>query len=160
MAHDASEILGAPQVAGVKVNPLGLGKAIAGRSGGAGAGGGAAGLVAIGILNAIGMKSAKKAKEAAADSSAPDFGRLAFLAVTDDELALVELKQNGAVGLRLEGVIERVPLNRVRSATLGRAGLYSPPLTVEFTDGSTWRLEVPLPSKKQAKQVVSALESN
>jgi hypothetical protein len=160
MAHDASEILGSAQVAGVKVNPFGFGKATAGRSGGAGAGAGAAGLVAVGILNAMGMKSAKKAKEAAAESQTPDFGRLAYLAVTEQELALVELKQNGAVGLRLENVIERVPRSAVSSATLGRAGLFSPPLTLSFTDGNTWRLEVPLPSRKNAKQVVRSLEGN
>jgi hypothetical protein len=160
MAHDASQILGAPQLAGVKVNPFGFGKATAGRAGGAGAGAGAAGLVAVGILNAMGMKSARNAEAAAAESSAPDFGRLAYLAVTEDELALVALKQNGAVGLRLEGVIERVPRARVTSATLGRAGLFSPPLTLTFVDGSSWRLEVPLPSRKDAKQVVHTLGGN
>jgi len=157
MAIDATAILGAPQLAGVKVNPLGFGKRTAGKFGAAGAGGGVAGAISAGVTNAIGMKAEKRAKLAAAESRTPQFGRLAYLAVTDGELALVELVQDGMVGLRLQEVIERVPRSDVASAQLSRAGIYSPPLTLGFTDGNTWRLEVPLPSRKQAKEVVRAL---
>lgn len=160
MAIDASELLGSPQLAGVKVNPLGFGKRTAGKFGGVGAGAGVAGAVSVGLTNAIGMKAEKLASQAAAESRTPEFGRLAYLALTEHELALVELVQDGMVGLRLENVIERVPRNDVASAELGRAGLFSPPLTVGFTDGNTWRLEVPLPSKKHAKELVRALESD
>jgi len=92
-----------------------------------------------------------------AESRTPDFGRLAWLAITERDLALIELKQDGLVGLRLDNVIERVARSDVASAELGRAGIYSPLFTLGFTDCNTWRLEVPLPSKKHAKQVVRAL---
>jgi hypothetical protein len=39
----------------------------------------------------------------------------------------------------------------------GGPGIYSPPLTLGFSDGSMWRLQVPLPSKKHAKEVVRVL---
>ena len=157
MAIDASEVLGSAQLAGVKVNPVGFGKRTAGRFGGAGAGAGVGGAISAGLTTAIGMKAEKQAQQAAAQSRTPDFGRLAWLAVTEHDLALVELKQDGMVGLRLESVIERVPRTDLASAELGRAGLFSPPLTLGFADGNTWRLEVPLPSKKHAKEVVATL---
>jgi hypothetical protein len=157
MAHDASEILGATQLAGVKVNPFGFGKKTAGKFGGAGAGGGVGGAVSAGITNAMGMKAQKQAKQAAAESQTPQFGILAWLAVTERELALVELKREGGVGLHLERVIERLPRSDVASAELGRGVLFAPPLTVGFTNGSTWRLEVPITSKKHAKELVRTL---
>lgn len=158
MAYDASAVLGAPQLAGVKVNPLGFGRRTARTFGGVGTGGGAVGAVSTGIIQAIGMKGEKKQAQAAAESRTPQFGRLAWLAVTANELALVELKQDGLVGLRLEDVIERVPRSDVASAELGGGHtLYSPPLTITFVGGYTWRLEVPRPSKKAAKEVVGTL---
>jgi len=157
MAIDASEVLGSAQLAGVKVNPFGFGKRTAGKFGGVGAGAGVGGAISAGLTNAMGMKAEKQAKQAAEQSHTPDFGRLAWLAVTEHDLALVELKQDGMVGLRLESVIERVPRTDLAFAELGRAGLFSPPLTLGFADGNTWRLEVPLPSKKHAKEVVATL---
>jgi hypothetical protein len=109
-------------------------------------------VVSAGITNAIGMKAGKEGKQAATGSQTPQFGRLAWLAVTDHELALVELK--GSAGLHLEQVIERIPRSEVASAELGRGVLFAPPLTVGFTNGDIWRLEVPITSKKQAKELV------
>lgn len=157
MAIDASGILGAQQLAGVKVNPLGFGKKTAGKFGGAGAGGGVGGLVSAGVTNAMGMKAEQAGRAAAAESQTPQFGVVAYLAVTDRELALVNLERSGAAGLRLADVIERFPRSDVASATLGRGILFAPPLTVAFTNGNTWRLEVPITSKKQAKRLVRAL---
>jgi hypothetical protein len=156
MAFDTSEILGAPQLAGVKVNPLGFGKKTAGKFGGAGAGGGVGGAVSAGITNAMGMKAEKKARQAAAESQTPQFGILAYLAVTERELALVELNRQG-LSMHLGDVIERIPRSDVASAEVGRAVLFAPPLTFGFTNGNTWQLEVPRPSMKHAKQVVRAL---
>ncbi|MEO9176405.1 MAG: hypothetical protein ABI317_12900 [Gaiellales bacterium] len=51
----------------------------------------------------------------------------------------------------------RVPRREVSGAELGGAGLNSPPLTITFTNGNTWQLEVPRPSKKGAHEVVRAL---
>jgi len=151
MAHDASEILGSAQLAGVKVNPRGFGK-----SAGANFTGMYAGLAGAVISTVAAGRAKKQAAEAAAASTAPKFGRLAYLAVTADELALVELK--GAVGLELNQVIARIPRSEVASAELGGGHtLMSPPLTVTFASGDTWLLEVPRPSKKHALEVVGVL---
>lgn len=151
MALDASPILGSPQLAGVKVNPRGAGKAkgasFSGMYGGiAGAGAGAA----------AGMKAEHKQQRIAAESVTPKFSRLAYLAVTEDELALIEVKSK-VVTVYLGEAIARVPRSEVAAVELGGGGLYSPPLTVTFASGDTWQLEVPKPSKKHAQAVVDAL---
>jgi hypothetical protein len=153
LAHDASSILGTPQLAGVKVNPRGLGKAAGAGSRGIPVGG----IVGAGVSAAASMKADKTKKEAAAASDAPDFGPLAYLSVTDTELALVSLKQKG-LGLKLEDVIARVPRSDVTAIELGGGRtLFSPPLTITFASGDNWLLEVPRPSKKQAQEVIQVL---
>jgi len=87
-------------------------------------------------------------------SDAPKFGRLAYLAVTDSELALIKLK-SGLVTVKLDEVIVRIPRTEVASAELG-SGMVTP-LTIKFGDGDTWQLEVPPPNKKHAQEVVHAL---
>lgn len=121
---------------------------------------GAAGAGVIGPAAgaAAGMRAEKKQAQMAAESVTPKFGRLAYLAVTAQEVALVEMKLKGMVGLELHDVIVRVPRSEVASAELGGGGLFSPPLTITFTNGSTWQLEVPRPNKKQAKEVVATLD--
>jgi hypothetical protein len=52
-------------------------------------------------------------------------------------------------------VIVRLPRSDVASAELG--GGVSPSLTVTLSNGDTWQLEVPRPSKKNAEAVVHAL---
>lgn len=153
MAHDASGILGSAQLAGVKVNPRGFGK-----SQGANFTGMYAGVVgAVISATAVGKANKKKA-QAAAVSTAPKFGRLAYLAVTADELALIELKTKGAMGLELGGVIVRLPRAEVSSGELaGGQTIFSPPLTITLASGDTWLLEVPRQCKKQAKEVVGTL---
>jgi hypothetical protein len=89
-----------------------------------------------------------------ATSDTPKFGRLAFLAVTENELALIKLK-SGVVRVFLDEVVERIPRTEVESAELG--GGVAPPLTIIFSDGSSWELEVPRPSKAHAKSVVDVL---
>jgi len=153
MAHDASEVLGSTQLAGVKVNPRGFGK-----SPGANFSGMYAGAVGAVISATAAGRAKKQEAEAAAVSKAPDFGRLAYLAVTADELALVELKLKGQVGLELKQVIARIPRSELASAELGGGQtIFSPPLTITFKSGDKWLLEVPRPSKKQARQVVAVL---
>lgn len=152
MANDAGEVLGSPQLAGVKVNPRGMAK-----SKSMGMSGMYAGVIGAAAGAAAGMRAEKKQRRMAAESVTPKFGRLAYLAVTASEVALVEMKLKGMVGLELRDVIVRVPRSEVASAELGGGGLFSPPLTITFTNGSTWQLEVPRPNKKQAKEVVETL---
>jgi hypothetical protein len=100
------------------------------------------------------MKAEQKQAAAASASTTPAFGRLAYLAVTESELALIKLK-SGMVSVRLDEVITRVARSEVASAALG--GGVSPSLTIGFSDGGSWQLEVPRPSKKQGQAVVDAL---
>jgi hypothetical protein len=136
MALDASQVLGSPQLAGVKVNPRGMSKRVAGGIAGQ--------LPARIVYGASGQTT----------SEAPDFGRLAYLAVTDSELALIKLK-SGLVTVKLDEVIVRIPRSEVVSAELG-SGLVTP-LTLMFGNGDSWRLEVPPPNKKHAEAVVHVL---
>ena len=154
MAHDASGVLGAQQLAGVKVNPRGFGKSTARKFGGAGAGGGAVGAVSTTITQAIATNGEKAAKQSVAQAVTPQFGVIAWLAVTESELALVELKRERSVGLQVHAAIARLPRSEVASTHLGRGILMAPPLTISFTDGTTWELEVPITQKRHAKNLV------
>jgi hypothetical protein len=145
--------LGSAQLAGVKVNPRGFG-----RRAGANFTGANAGLVGAAVSAAALTRANKKKAEARAASSAPDFGGIAYMAVTADELALIGLKQKSAVTLELREVIARIPRAEVASAELGGGHtLMSPALTITLTSGESWLLGVPRPNKKQAQQVVGVL---
>jgi hypothetical protein len=137
MAIDASGVLGSRQLAGVKVNPPGYAWRQARNQ---------AGTLAAGIVHG-GPPPGR--------ADTPPFGRLAYLAVTDQELALVKLRSRKAVMLKAAEVIARVPRSQLQTAELGPG--YAAPLTIIFGDGGTWRLEVPPPSKKYARAVVHAL---
>jgi hypothetical protein len=138
MAIDASGLLGTRQIAGVKVNRPGFAAGLARRQGSA---------LAAGIM--LGSQP----QLGAADT--PPFGKLAFLVVTDQEVALVKLRSTKAVMLKAAEVIARVPRSQVQTAELGPG--YVTALTIIFTGGSTWRLEIPPPSKRHARTVVQAL---
>jgi hypothetical protein len=140
VAIDASGVLGSRQLAGVKVNPPGTAARLARNQGGSGSL--AADLVLGGQAHPAG-------------TGTPPFGQLAFLAVTDQELALVKLRTSKGVTLRPAEVIERVPRSQLQTTELspGYVGL----LTITVADGGTWRLEVPPPSKSSARAVVHAL---
>ncbi|HEY1777598.1 MAG TPA: hypothetical protein VGG41_15680 [Solirubrobacteraceae bacterium] len=137
MALDASQLLGSEQLAGVKVNPRGMARRVAGPIGGE---------VAARVV--LGPRAERTASET------PKFARLAYLVLTGDELALVELK-SGIVKVHLGEVLKRTPRSEVASAELGK-GLV-PPLTIGFADGDRWELEVPGPSRKHARTLVDAL---
>jgi hypothetical protein len=138
MAIDASGVLGSPQLAGVKVNPAGYAWRMARNQGGG---------VAVGIVLGDQPHSGRP--------ETPHFGRLAFLAVTEQELALVKLKARKVVMLKAADVIARIPRSQLRTAELGPG--YVAPLAITFATGGTWRLEVPPPSKRYAREVVHAL---
>ena len=155
MAHDASQILGAPQLAGVIVSPVGAGLQTGGRFGGMG--GGLTGAV---VSAAVARKGREEAAQAAAVSMAPDFGRWGFLAVTDDELALVDLASTRAGRLKLGDVIVRISRAQVASGEVGSARTALPlPVTITFSGGDTWLLEAPRWARKQAQTIVDVLQS-
>jgi hypothetical protein len=96
VAFDASQIIGSPQRAGVTVLARGASKRQASATGGS-----------LPATIALG-----KTGETASD--APDFGRMAYLAVTDSELALVNVK-SGRWTMKLDDLIVRVPRTNVAS---------------------------------------------
>jgi hypothetical protein len=149
MGIDASQVLGSQQIAGARVNPKGFAKKTIARSAGA-----HAGLVGAAVTARSGYKAQQEQAKAALESSAPQF-RLAYLAVTADEVSLIRLK-TGMVSTKLAEVLVRVPRAEVSSAEMG-SGL-SPSLTIEFNDGDTWLLEVPRVSKKDAEKLVAELQ--
>jgi hypothetical protein len=152
MALDASETLGSPQLAGVKVNPRGFSKSLSGNMAGASVGG----LVGAGISAAKGMKADKEKAEFAAESVAPKFGKMALLVATAEEVALVELKPK-LVSVSCGEVLARVPRSDVASVELGGGKLQSDPLTLTFTNGGAWELEVSKAVKKSGKAFVEVL---
>ena len=151
MALDASNLLGSQQVAGTTVSPRGFGKKmIAG-----GAGMYVGGVVGAAISAGGDTKAGRQKAAWAASSQTPTFGRFAYLAATEDELALIKVKQ-GLVGLKLLDVVVRVPRGELSSIELG-SGVTTSPLTVSFENGDAWQLEVPRASKRSAEQLVGVL---
>jgi hypothetical protein len=140
MAIDASELLGAPQIAGVKVMARGATMGRAWNQGGAAAGG---------LIGAAGgaFASGKASKKGSAGrAETPEFKGQALLALTDDEIALIKLKQ-GAVSAKPTEVIARAPRDQVTAANVS-SGLV-PKLSISFADGSAWAMDVPRVVKKQ-----------
>ena len=147
MALDASQVLGSPQLAGVKVSPRGLAKSTALGSAGLGVGG----ILGGAISATAGAKAGRRQAEMASET--PKFGRVAYLAVTAEEVALIKL--TGLATFKLDQVIERVPRSDVASAELGRS--IAPSLTITFGNRGSWQLEVARIAKKDAEAVVRAL---
>jgi hypothetical protein len=155
MGHDASQILGSPQLAAVIVSPVGAGLQTGSRFGGFG--GGIAGAV---VSATVASKANKEMAQAAAVSTAPEFGRWAFLAVTAGELALVDLASKRSGRLTLGDVIARIPRADVTSGEVGSARTAFPlSLRITFSGGDTWLFEVPRWARKQAGKVVGLLVS-
>jgi hypothetical protein len=150
MGLDASKLLGSPQIAGARVNPKGFAKKTITRSAGA-----HAGVVGAAVTARAGYKAQQEQAETAAASDTPKF-KLAYLAVTADEVALIRCKA-GLASTKLDEVLRRVPRAEVASAELGDG--FSSALTIELRDGDTWLLEVPKVSKKDAEKVVGVLAS-
>ncbi|HET7015127.1 MAG TPA: hypothetical protein VFI65_14515 [Streptosporangiaceae bacterium] len=84
---------------------------------------------------AVGAAARKLAKDDAAQT--PQFGRSAYLAVTDTEVAVLKVKRGAPGGLG--EVIARAPKTEVTSAKLG--GFMRASLTITFNDGGRWEFE-------------------
>lgn len=146
MADDASAALGAPQVAGTLVNPKGLTKKMTASV----AGGQIAGVAG----NLAASLATGPAQQGAAD--VPDFGRVAYLAASDREIALLKTK-TGAFKMKVtDEVLARIPRTEIASSELAQGKLLSK-LTIGFTDGATWEFDIPKQAKKTAQGFVTAL---
>jgi hypothetical protein len=137
MAIDASGVLGSRQLAGVKVSPLGT----ASRQ--------------ITVRRGVGAGIMVTDQPRPGPSDTPPFGRVAYLAVTDQELALIRLRSRNGFTMEAVEVIAQVPRSQWQAAEIG-PGLVAP-VTVTFTDGSIWEMEVPLLGRRHAREVVGAL---
>ena len=140
MALDASKVLGADQIVGAIVNPRNTAKmAISG---------------AAGVIAGSAMLKNMKVDRA----GTPDIGRVALLALTEDDLALVKVRQ-GLTGFKVtDQVVARVPHSSIASTELGKSTLGAPPLTITLTDGTTWNLEVAKIDTKRAKMLIELLD--
>jgi hypothetical protein len=126
MAHDASQLLGAQQVAGAVVTRRGHGWEHAARA--------TKGLAGAAIGYAAGQHFSRYTTEA------PRFSQTAFVAVTDQEVAVVKYGPGGRNGKAGE-VLARVPRSEVATAVVSRGTLRTN-LTISFTDGGSWAFEV------------------
>jgi hypothetical protein len=142
VATDASAVLGAPQLAGGFVNPKGFARRVTATV----AGGAVAG--AIGSAIAGGSTST--------DQGVPDFGRVGYVAVTADEVALVKTK-SGMLKMKLTDIVlAREPRSEIVSAELKRGALVSS-LTIQFSGGGEWKFDVPKANQRGAVQIIEAL---
>ena len=140
MASDASAALGAPQLAGSFVNPKGYARRVTASVAG--------GLVGAAIAGATVGRPAP--------GDAPDFGRVGYVAVSADEVAVVKTKV-GLWAMKVTDVaLARRPRGEVVAADLKRGPLLSA-LTIEFADGSGWAFDVPKANQRAAAQVVQVL---
>ena len=145
MASDASAALGAPEIAGAIVQRKGLTKKLAFEGGGRTVGGLVGGVVA----------SAAPSLAGGGVAEVPDFGRAAYLAVTESELALVKIK--GAFKAKpSDEVLARVARTEIGAVEFDR-GIVLSQLRIAFTNGMAWEFEVPKVGRKAAENVVRAL---
>lgn len=137
MASDASQALGATELAGAFVHPKGMAKKM--------------------IASAAGRVTAGDAYEGSAD--VPQFGRVGYLAATSDEIALVKTK-TGALKMKISSeVLARVARSEI-VATDFDEGKHALASQDHLRDGTIWEFDVPKAGKKDARDFVGALEGS
>ncbi|HEY6526442.1 MAG TPA: hypothetical protein VIY10_21840 [Solirubrobacteraceae bacterium] len=163
---NASELVGAPQIAGVVVSPVGLYREIESRTTAFTGGVVVSGKLGPAIGDKLGGKSAaeERSRDATVSDSTPECGKWGFLAVTDAELALTTTAAPKWVGRQLGELVIRVPRSTVAQAELaggwGHPTYYmfgSAPLCITFTDATAWTFEINRFARRGARRVVHAL---
>jgi hypothetical protein len=149
MANDASQALGATEVAGTLVSPRGLTKKMSMGTAGAQVGG----LVGTLAANALSSKTAKKTPDM------PSFGRVGYLAASETELVLTKTSQLGWKPYPKGDALVRIPRGDIQSVDLERGKVLSR-LRVTFADGRAWDFEIPRANRKGAMEFTSALGGN
>ncbi len=141
MADDGSAALGAPEVAGVLVNPRGFGKKAS-----VGAIGGVVGAVAATAV----------AGRSSGASDLPSFGRVGYVAASDAEVALIRTK-SGALKMKVtDEVLARAPRQELARVELHKGRLLSH-LRLQFSNGTVWEFDVPKTAVRNADRLVVAL---
>ena len=143
MADDASGVLGAPEIAGTFVNPKGMTKKVTASVAG-GEIAGVAGNLAAGLATGPTYAGAP---------DVPDFGRVAYVAASADEIAIVKTK-SGMLKMKVsDEVLARVPRSEIASAELDEGRLLSH-LKIAFGDDVAWEFDIPKANKKSAQALV------
>jgi len=146
MANDASQALGAPEVAGTLVSPRGLTKKMSMGTAGAQVGG------LVGSLAA----AAATGRRSKATPDMPSFGRSGYLAASETELIVTRTSQLGWKPHPKGDALVRVPRGDVQSVELNRGKVLSQ-LKLTFADGLVWEFEIPRAIRKSAEQFTNAL---
>jgi hypothetical protein len=146
MADDASQALGAPEVAGTLVSPRGLTKKMSMGTAGSQVGG----LVGTLAATAVASKTAKKTPDM------PSFGRVGYLAASETELVMTKTSQLGWKPHPKGDALVRIPRGDVQSVALERGKVLSR-LRVTFADGRSWDFEIPRANRKGAMEFTTAL---
>jgi hypothetical protein len=147
LADDASNTLGARELAGTFVNPKGMTKKMTAS---------VTGQVAGGMVGTFAANMATGGAYSGAPE-VPNFGRVGYLAVTDSELALVKTK-TGAFKMKIgDEVLARVPRSEITSTALDEGRLLSH-LKIEFSNGVAWEFDIPKQAKKSTQGLVRALD--
>ena len=146
MANDASQALGAPEVAGTLVSPRGLTRKMSMGTAGAQVGG------LVGSLAATAMSNRKSN----ATPEMPSYGRVGYLAASDSELILTKTSQLGWKPHPKGDALVRVPRGDVQSVELDRGKVLSR-LKLTFADGLEWEFEIPRANRKGAEQFTNTL---
>jgi hypothetical protein len=149
MANDASQALGAPEVAGALVSPRGLTQKMSMGTAGSQVGG----LVGTLAATALSSKSAKKTPDM------PSFGRMGYLAASETELVLTKTSQLGWKPYPKGDALVRMARTDVQSVELERGKVLSR-LKVTFADGLSWEFEVARANRKGAMEFTTALGGN
>jgi hypothetical protein len=136
-------MLGSQQLAGAVVTSRGSGLRHA------------AGVPAAGLVGAVALEYAATRYTARRPSQTPAFGRTAFLAVNEREVALIKTGASGVHG-RLVEVLGRMPRSEITGAAVSRGFLRSN-LTISFADGGTWEFEVSPFIRRTIVRIVRAL---
>jgi hypothetical protein len=149
MANDASQALGAPEVAGALVSPRGLTKKMSMGTAGTQVGG----LVGTLAANALTAKTANKTPDM------PSFGRIGYLAASETELVLTMTSQLGWKPHPKGEALVRMSRGDVQSVQLERGKVLAR-LKLTFADGVSWEFEVARANRKGAMEFTNALGGN
>jgi hypothetical protein len=146
MANDASQALGAAEVAGALVSPRGLTKKMSMGT----AGGQVGGLVGTLAATAMAAKTSKKTPEM------PSFGRIGYLAASETDLVLTRTSQIGWKPHPKGEALVRLSRSDVQSVELERGKVLSR-LKLTFADGVAWEFEIARANRKGATELTTAL---
>jgi len=146
MANDASQALGAPEIAGTLVNPKGLMKKSVAR---------VSGREIAGLVGSVAAGLAADRQKGAPDL--PNFGRVGYVAVSATEVALVKTRTGWKMHPTDE-VLARASRSELTSAELDEGRMVSH-LRFQFANGQLWEFDIPRADKKTARAVVDALQS-